>query len=405
MVKAIDGAKSLRTLVVDDQSFVRSAIVNSLNRSGVGEVLEAADGDEALAILEDSSIKLDLVFCDLQMPGRDGIEVLRDLVNLQPDAGVVLMSGENVDVLNAAHNLAKERDLRVLGSLEKPSAADVQSVITKALEDRAPARAWPASKVDAADLRRALDNDEILPHFQPKVRLSDGGLESAEALARWKHPEHGMIVPGVFIPLAEENDLIDPVTDTVMRQSFDQCRTWAAAGLAPQIAINLSVLSLDRLDLPEHIVDAATAAHLEAPQIVLEVTESRIPEDPSALLDIMTRLRLKRFELSIDDFGTGFSSLQQLQRLPFSEMKIDQAFVTGAAENATARSILESSVSLAKKLNLRIVAEGVETLEDWDLIAGLGCDLAQGYLIAKPMPGEELPGWHKTWQDGGSRPS
>ena len=162
---------------------------------------------------------------------------------------------------------------------------------------------------------------------------------------------------------------------------------------------------MGRLDLPEHIVRAADAAKLEPQRIVLEVTESRISQDPSALLDIITRLRLKRFELSIDDFGTGFSNLQQLQRLPFSELKIDQAFVTGAAKDDTARSILESSASLAKKLNLRIVAEGVETQEDWDMIAGVGCDLAQGYLIARPMPGEEIPGWHKDWSGRGFRPA
>ncbi len=132
--------------------------------------------------------------------------------------------------------------------------------------------------------------------------------------------------------------------------------------------------------------------------MVLEVTESRISDNPTALLDITTRLRLKRFELSIDDFGTGYSSLQQLQRLPFTELKIDGAFVTGASQDAIARSILESSIDLARKLGMKIVVEGVETRADWDLVKSLGCDLAQGYFIARPMPGNELKAWLEEWE-------
>ena len=406
MAKAPATLENLRVLIVDDQSFVRSTISSTLARSGVGTILEASDGDQALKILEEKSTSVDLVFCDLQMPGRDGVEVLRDLAALEPNAGLVLMSGENVEVLRAAASLAKERGLRVLGSVEKPvSAAEVNSALAKVLAGAAPSRRpGPATDVTVDELRSAIEDGGILPFFQPKVRLSDGSFESAEALARWRHPQHGAVSPGVFIPMAEEHGLIDALTDSIMGQAFDQRREWAGADIAPQIAINLSVLSLDRLDLPEHVVGAASAVGLDAPQIVLELTESRISEDPSALLDIMTRLRLKRFELSIDDFGTGFSSLKQLQRLPFSEMKIDQAFVMGASTNDTARSILESSVSLAKKLNLRIVAEGVETTDDWNLISGLGCDLAQGYLVAKPMPGDEIPAWHQAWRDQGSQP-
>ncbi|MBT5860347.1 MAG: EAL domain-containing response regulator [Alphaproteobacteria bacterium] len=405
MSDAREFLEHLRVLIVDDQPFVRSSIANTLGRLGVGDVVMTADGDQALEVLKDDAKSVDLVFCDLQMPGRDGIEVLRDLVELQPDAGVVLMSGEDVEVLHAADNLAKERGLRVFGSLEKPvSAADIKSMLVKVQDERTPNRAGPITDVTVDDLRNAIDNGNILPFFQPKVRLAEGSLESVEALARWIHPQHGIISPIVFIPMAEDNGLIDALTDAVMSQAFDQGKQWAEVNLAPQIAVNLSVLSLDRLELPDQILNAAATAGLEAPQVVLEITESRISEDPSALLDIITRFRLKRFELSIDDFGTGFSSLQQLQRLPFSELKIDQAFVMGASNNATAQSILESSISLAKKLNLRIVAEGVESREDWDLISRLGCDLAQGYLVAKPMPGNEIPAWHESWLKQGSQP-
>ena len=256
----------------------------------------------------------------------------------------------------------------------------------------------PQISIEVDDLRRAIEQGEIHPHYQPKVRLATLELESVEALARWNHPKHGPVSPGVFIPLAEEHGLIDALTDVMLEQAIKQCKELRDGGLSIQLAVNLSVDSLDRLDLPEYISGVVERAGIETSQIVLEVTESRISDNPTALLDITTRLRLKRFELSIDDFGTGYSSLQQLQRLPFTELKIDGAFVTGASQDATARSILESSIDLAQKLGMKIVVEGVETRADWDLVKSLGCELAQGYFIARPMPGDELEAWLEEWK-------
>ena len=388
-----------RVLVIDDQPFVRRSLVHILANLGAEEIAEAGDGDEALEILAAAAPAIDTVFCDLQMPGRDGIEVIRDLARLELDVGIVLISGEDQELLSAAANLAAEHGLRVLGNLPKPVTAEQVSALLQPMA-RGPRRGGggPAVAVDAGDLRMAIEGGEIVPYYQPKIRMATRSLESVEALARWLHPEHGIISPGVFIPLAEENALIDEVTAVMLEQAQRQCSQWAAEDLSVQLAVNLSVDSLERLDLPEYLVGVTGEAGVPPSQVVLEVTESRLSDNPTALLDITTRLRLKRFELSIDDFGTGYSSLKQLQRLPFTDLKVDQAFVTGAAEDEKARSILESSVDLARRLGMKIVVEGVESQADWDLVADLGCDLAQGYFIARPMPGEEVKGWLEQWR-------
>ncbi|MDP6573838.1 MAG: EAL domain-containing response regulator [Rhodospirillales bacterium] len=389
----------MRVLVIDDHAFVRHTIGRMLSALGVREVVDSADGVEAMIRLKDDPDPFDVIFCDLQLPGRDGIEILRDLSQLGSSAGIVLISGEDESVLKAARNLATEQGLRVLGSLSKPIGADqVKAVMERVKEERSDTVHGPQLSIEADDLRRAIDQREIYPHFQPKVRLATHELESVEALARWNHPQHGHVSPGVFIPLAEEHGLIDALTNVMLEQAVKQCDEWRESGLNIQLAVNLSVDSLGRLDLPEYISGVAERFGIETSQMVLEVTESRISDNPTALLDITTRLRLKRFELSIDDFGTGYSSLQQLQRLPFTELKIDGAFVTGASQDATARSILESSIDLAQRLGMKIVVEGVETRADWDLVKSLGCDLAQGYFIARPMPGDELEAWLEAWE-------
>ena len=173
---------------------------------------------------------------------------------------------------------------------------------------------------------------------------------------------------------------------------------WRQQGLDINLSVNISVDSLDRLDLPEYIVNCAQQHQLDVSKIMLEITESRLMQDITSALDILTRLSLKGIGLSIDDFGTGYSSMEQLQRVPFKELKIDRSFVNSALHNRAARAILESSVELAQKLNMTIVAEGVETDENLSMVHDLGCTSAQGYFIGKPMPGDELIGWHEEWK-------
>jgi len=217
-----------------------------------------------------------------------------------------------------------------------------------------------------------------------------------EALVRWNHPTDGIIGPFDFIHLVEDNNLIYELTQAVCKKVLQYVSRWQAQGINLDIAINISTEALRNLSWPDDIANQVEAAGLQPSNVTFEITESHLMEHFVVALDILSRLSLKRFKLSIDDFGTGYSSMEQLQRVPFSELKIDRAFVRGASEDTSARAILESSVSLAKKLDMKIVAEGVETEEDWNLVAELGCDEVQGFYIARPMPADQLCRWLAT---------
>lgn len=204
--------------------------------------------------------------------------------------------------------------------------------------------------------------------------------------------------PDQFIGLAEAHGLIDALTQVVLAQALRDSTTWAREGLALKVAVNVSMDNLHALEFPERITAVAAAAEVKPQSIVLEVTESQLMKDLRAPLEILTRLRLRRFKLSIDDFGTGHSSLAQLRDVPFDELKIDQGFVHGAHHNETLRAIFFASLGLAKELGMEVVAEGVEDADDWGFLLQSGCDLAQGYFIARPMPADQVLDWVAAWR-------
>lgn len=244
-----------------------------------------------------------------------------------------------------------------------------------------------------AELKKAIAEGQLDTYFQPKVDIKSGQVVGVEALVRWNHPVKGLIKPNAFITLAEENGLIRELTDQVLVKVLEYATKLKSMGYNLNIAINLSVDSLTDLEWPDRVSNMLENCGLEASSISFEITESRLMEHLSVALDILSRLSLKRFNLSIDDFGTGYSSMEQLQRIPFSEFKIDRAFVHGVAQEASARAILESSVLLAKKLDMKVVAEGVEDQRDWDVVAEVGCDHVQGFIVSRPLPFPHLLKW------------
>lgn len=229
------------------------------------------------------------------------------------------------------------------------------------------------------------------------MEVSTGVLCGVESLVRWLHPLDGLVLPDQFIGVAEAHGLIDEITAAVLGQALQDARRWNDAGLSLSIAVNVSVDSLADVQFPDRFARAAEDAGVPPGQLVLEITESRLAADVRGPLDVLTRLRLKRAGLSIDDFGTGHSSLAQLRDFPFGELKIDRGFVHGAGNDATLRAIFQSSMQLSRELGMKTVAEGVEDRADWDFLQAQGCDMAQGYFISKPMPGAEVVGWARVW--------
>ena len=252
-----------------------------------------------------------------------------------------------------------------------------------------------------SDLRRAFANGELVVHYQPKANL-DGKVVGVEALVRWLHPTLGLIPPDRFVPLAEHSGLIRPLTMEVLRHSLAQLRAWTEQGLDLTIAVNLSPQHLLDTDLPADIERMVTEAGVRAERLELEITETSLMVNPKRAVGVLERLGEIGVRIAIDDFGTGYSSLQYLKQLPVNVLKIDRTFVAAMTESERDALIVRSTIDLSRNLGLEVVAEGVETAECWDALAALGCDLAQGFVLAHPMPGPELTDW--LARNSGGRP-
>ena len=392
---------SLKLLLVDDDYIMHRVTTVILNDLGISSVINAMSGQAALEILQENDDQIDVVICDLNMPEMDGVEFLRHLAQRNFSGSLILTSGEELRILRTVEKLAIEHDLQVLGVLEKPpTPAKIGELLESLDQVQQEGTLVLVDAISLVELKYAIEADQLDTYFQPKIDINSGRVVGVEALVRWNHPTKGVIRPNDFIPLAEENGVIGDLTDVVCHKALEYARQLKEMGHDLSIAINLSVDSLTNLEWPDRISGVLDQFGLESSRISFEVTESRLMGHLSIALDILNRLSLKRFNLSIDDFGTGYSSMEQLQRIPFSEFKIDRAFVHGAAREPAARAILESSVSLAKKLDMKVVAEGVENQQDWDLVAELGCDQVQGYFVSRPMPFTQLVEWLEEYETG-----
>jgi EAL domain-containing protein (putative c-di-GMP-specific phosphodiesterase class I) len=245
----------------------------------------------------------------------------------------------------------------------------------------------------AAELRRALDERELKVYYQPKAILTNGDVEGVEALVRWLHPERGLLPPDEFIPLAEHTGLIGPLTLYVLDEALKQCREWRDMGMNISVAVNMAMRNLLDLNFPDRVTEILQKWRLAPTTLELEITENTIMADPFRAMAVLRRLSEMGVKLSIDDFGTGYSSLAYLKRLPVDAVKIDKSFVLSMSADGSDGAIVRSTIDLARNLGLRVVAEGVETSDIWAELRELGCDLAQGYLISRPVPGDELTAW------------
>ena len=243
-------------------------------------------------------------------------------------------------------------------------------------------------------LQRALDGDGLHMLYQPKVSAREGQLTRVEALVRWDDPDFGSVPPSVFVPLAEEHGLIDELTLWGLRTVLKQWLEWRDEGLDTKLAVNISAVSLEHLDFPDLVERMCRGLEVPTDRLVLELTEGAT-QPLIKLMDTLTRFRIKGIGLAIDDFGTGYSSLLQLRQLPFTELKIDQAFVADVERSRDCRLIIQTVSDLAHGLGLIATAEGVETVKQLRLVRELGCDVVQGFLIAPPLEPEALASWKK----------
>lgn len=386
----------MKILAIDDERFILSVIVRLLNKLGYEQVVTASDGQEAIRLIGESAP--DLILSDLNMPGMDGIELIRRVAATPAPPALILMSGVDKAILDAAERLSKALHLKLLGTLAKP----VDAVALQALLERfeeflkvQPQRA-PITPLAPEVVRDGLESSRICVAFQPKVSIETGRVIGAEALARWREPDGTIVSPAAFVPVAERHGMISRLTQVVIRATLAELPALVALLPDLKVSINVSIDDLSDVAFADRLAADVDEAGISPGNLMVEVTESRIMDDIIGPLDVLCRLRMKGFGLSIDDFGTGASGFQNLQILPFTELKIDRAFVAGTPNNEETRAILESIVFVAKKMRLTTVAEGVENKEEWDLVATLGVDLVQGFYMAKPMFADEFLRWSRA---------
>jgi EAL domain-containing protein (putative c-di-GMP-specific phosphodiesterase class I)/FixJ family two-component response regulator len=387
-------------LIVDDSPVQRQHAAALCRELGIKLIYEASNGAEALQLLSMLVLLPSAMIIDLEMPGMDGVELIQQLKQQGLTIALIVASSRESVLIESVKTMSQILGMTVLDGLQKPlrlpglrSALARYCVPGSAAPLRQPAVRDP---IDRAELARAIDAGEILPYYQPKVDMRTGIVRGAEALARWQHPVKGLVPPDHFIAQAEQQGLIHALTLSMMEQVLRQATIWNGRGLELSIAVNISAQLLDSPDIVQEISTLLERHALPATQIILEITEGTAATRLGPALGVLARIRLKGFGLSIDDYGTGFSSMQQLARIPFTELKIDRSFVHGAHQRKNSRVILQSALDLARRLELITVAEGIETMEDWRLLQEFGCMIGQGYLIAKPMPADALPQWMKS---------
>jgi len=386
----------LRFLVVEDHDFQRWALGDLLKRMGARDVSMAADGVAALEIFAAATPPIDIIVSDLDMPGMDGLELLRHLSGMDREASVILTTGHDRALLSSVESMARAYGVRLVAAVEKPTTArKLLDAIERHLGRTPAPEPQPAGRASFTleEIVEGLKRGQFEPFLQPKVDMRTREVVGAEALARWRHPAEGIVMPRDFVPILEAAGRTEELTATMLRKSAISCRTWRDRGRGATVSVNLAPESLGDVKLAERMTAIVASEGLSPRRVIFEVTESAMNMELGRTLENLSRLRMKGFGLAIDDYGTGYSSMQQLTRIPFTELKIDQSFVQNAATQQTSHAMLESSLEMAGKLKIAAVAEGVETQAQWELLKSLGCAYAQGFHIARPTDHVSYEEW------------
>ncbi len=398
-------------LIVDDDSLACTAMSRHLRELHCARVHTVRTGFEALAMLRGLGARVSLIFLNLNLPGMDGLELLRRLGTTGFDGQVVLLSEADEVTLRSVRMLAAEHRLPIVGVYSKPMR---RSDMVHALGRRpgeAARRPLDAPTHSPSEIAMAIAQGEIGVHYQPQVRTDHGALVGVEALARWFLRDGRIAAPAEFIPVAETNGLIHELTTAVARAAIEQSARWSRFGLRLNVSINVTMDDLRDDGVARALIAMAHEHGVPPRSIVIEVTESQMMgvDDTATIRESLIRLRLHGFRLSIDDFGTGHSTFEHLRDLPFDELKLDRSFARRSHEDPRLAAFVRSTLLLARELRVESVAEGIESVEDWNYLRRAGTERAQGFFVARPMPAVDVAGWAMAWgervRDGALCPS
>lgn len=335
----------------------------------------------------------DFITLDLNLGEEDGVELLRWLAKNNCPTKIILISGYDEKVLHSAQLLGRSHALNIVAAMHKP-------IDIKQLKSIFLSKKTVPVEITQASFKSAIENKNFILFYQPKMEIKTRKLVGVEALLRWQLMQDTIVSPGSFIAFAEGIDLIESLSTMVNHLAIAQCANFQKQGLDISMSINISPKILKNLSLPDELLEISKQCHCDPEKIYLEITETAAMEYNSPhYLDILTRFRIKGFSVSIDDFGTGYSTLIELHKTPCNELKIDKSFVQNLKRDTPEYIIARAVINLGHDFGMRIVAEGVETLESFEILKELGCDIAQGYYIGYPMSVEKFSEWCARYVD------
>jgi len=384
-----------RILVVDDSTSIREFLVLLLTEQTGAEITCCSDGREAMDIIQ-AGYTPDLALFDLNMPRLDGVQLLRELSIHKFQSPIVIISGLSRQIIGAIEKLSQEYQLNVIGTIGKPIDQTAIAEVLERLEDEAQL-VDTTDEIKTYEVLEALKEGKVEPWFQPQVELQKRKLVGFEVLCRIRHHRHGLMTPGTFMNTLERSDLIRVVTLELFELALTKIHGLPVNQQDFNVSFNISAKLFDSESFIDELIELINKSPVSNERITIEITESTLASIPIKELEGTARLAINGCSLSIDDFGSGKATFDRLHALPFSELKIDQQYMPRKKITEAQRALLESTIAMARRLGMKVVVEGVETFYQWELVQHLGCEMAQGYFIAPPMPFEQIEGWIGQW--------
>ncbi|NKI17661.1 EAL domain-containing protein [Spongiibacter sp. KMU-166] len=391
---------NITVLVVDDDEVQHQVLKQMLEVIGVSNVLLANSGPEAISVLNKSDSVIDVLVLDLSMPGVDGMELVRLIAEAHASPAIIIVSAQAYPILLGVGELVRSHGLEFLGAVQKPATAiQLRAMLKKYQRGEPSASPSDLTSITREEIEFGLEHHYFIPFFQPKIDLGTMQVNGFEILARYAHPQHGIRPPAIFIEATESLKLMTKMTWSILSQAMQRLLSWGEVGQHLSLSFNASHSSLADTHYCAELFALAAKYNFPLNRLTIEVTENLAMTDTSRCLESLNRLRVNGVGLSIDDFGAANSSLQELSRVPYSEIKIDRSLINGAAHQPRLQAILKPTVEITRGLGVTSVAGGVETLQDFNYVKSIGCELAQGYYFAKPMPMNETLTWLKQWNE------
>lgn len=378
-------------LVIDDDPLAQVIVSEALIQGGLDKAEVANDGVEGLEKLAKSRDEIDLVAVDLQMPKMTGVDVVRELARTDFQGAIIIISSEDSGLLRAVHNLAKLLNINILGALRKPLNVDD---LNKLIQRKTLKTDNQLKRVlSRAEVVKAYKDQKLIPFYQPKIDLETGQVSGFEVLARHVDDEETAPAPKQHLEAIEKFGLSTEFLSTMITQAAKDCKLWFDQIGEVKLSFNLTPLAVQDSGLPDRLLSLVQSVGLDPKAIAFEITENHLLECTAASLEVLSLMRLYGFALSIDDFGTGATSIEQLRTFPFTELKIDGRYMMACEDDEFSRLTVEASAKLARLMGMKIVAEGVETPEAIDFARNVGANEVQGFHFARALSAQAVPNW------------